>query len=59
MADGAERSKKVRPNVSLVDKLLLGSWVYSYSLILWCFKLLNRVDSARVAPPTQRGATRS
>jgi hypothetical protein len=59
MAGGAELSKTVRPNVSLVDKVLLGSWVYSYSLILWCFKLLNKVDSARVAPPTQRGASRS
>jgi hypothetical protein len=55
----AELNKAGRPNVSVVDKLLLASWVYSYAFILWCFKLVSRLDSAQVPPATRGGATPS
>jgi hypothetical protein len=36
------------PPSGVIDKLLLMSWVFVFSLILWVFKLLKRMESRRV-----------
>jgi hypothetical protein len=36
------------PPSGVIDKLLLMSWVFVFSFILWVFKLLKRMESRRV-----------
>jgi hypothetical protein len=35
------------PPSGVIDKLLLMSWVFVFTFILWVFKLLKRMESPR------------
>ena len=51
MASRPELDKADRWRVNLLDKLLLGSWVFSYIVFLWCFRILGRFESSQAPSP--------
>jgi len=34
-----------RLGLSLIDKFLLASWIYSFAMLLWLFRVLKQIET--------------